>query len=411
MPRTRRRKSQVLPPPSEVPRRRSRWSSERSSRKRPPVSGLLPPKSRRLSVIEDDSEGHLLYSPGDILQSRYRIVSTLGEGTFGKVLKVQELNNTGSSHSSSSSSSHLLALKVIRNVRKYREAARLEINVLQKLLKYDPGGAYRVVRLSDWFDFHGHICLAFPVLGSSVFDFLKDNNYEPYPLEHVRTMGYQLSSAVAFLHDHRLTHTDLKPENILFKDSEFSISYDATRKRDIRRLLNPDIILIDFGSATFDHEHHSTVVSTRHYRAPEVILELGWGHPCDAWSVGCILFELATGNTLFQTHSNREHLAMMERILGGLPRRMGLHSRHASKYFTSEGALDWDERSSGGRYVRENTLPLNRALPGPVWEDCFDLIGKLLIYEPHKRLPLSEAAWHSFFAPLKRSGSSSSISR
>ena len=33
-----------------------------------------------------------------------------------------------------------------------------------------------------------------------------------------------------------------------------------------------DIRLIDFGSATFDHEHHSTVVSTRHYRAPEVLL-------------------------------------------------------------------------------------------------------------------------------------------
>ena len=35
-----------------------------------------------------------------------------------------------------------------------------------------------------------------------------------------------------------------------------------------------DIRLIDFGSATFDHEHHSTIVSTRHYRAPEVILGL-----------------------------------------------------------------------------------------------------------------------------------------
>ena len=50
--------------------------------------------------------------------------------------------------------------------------------------------------------------------------------------------------------------------------------------------------LIDFGSATFDWEHHSTVVSTRHYRAPEVILELGWAQPCDVWSIGCIVFEL-----------------------------------------------------------------------------------------------------------------------
>ena len=50
--------------------------------------------------------------------------------------------------------------------------------------------------------------------------------------------------------------------------------------------------LIDFGSATFDWEHHSSVVSTRHYRPPEVILELGWSQPCDVWSIGCIVFEL-----------------------------------------------------------------------------------------------------------------------
>lgn len=40
----------------------------------------------------------------------------------------------------------------------------------------------------------------------------------------------------------------------------------------MRVLRKSDMRLIDFGSATFDHEHHSTVVSTRHYRAPEVVL-------------------------------------------------------------------------------------------------------------------------------------------
>ena len=48
-------------------------------------------------------------------------------------------------------------------------------------------------------------------------------------------------------------------------------------------------------------------------------LELGWSQPCDVWSVGCIMFELYLGFTLFQTHDNREHLAMMEKILGPIP--------------------------------------------------------------------------------------------
>lgn len=115
-------------------------------------------------------------------------------------------------------------------------------------------------------------------------------------------MGYQLCYAVKFLHDNKLTHTDLKPENILFVDSDYDVIYNAKKvslrhyvyqqlgrknvlvvsfysmifsffqRKDVRRVKRTDIRLIDFGSATFDHEHHSSIVSTRHYRAPEVIL-------------------------------------------------------------------------------------------------------------------------------------------
>ena len=102
----------------------------------------------------------------------------------------------------------------------------------------------------------GHMCIAFEMLGSSVFDFLKDNNYVPYPLEHVRLMAFHLCYAVKFMHENRLTHTDLKPENILFYDSSYDILYDCVKKQDFRYVKNPEIRLIDFGSATFDHEHH-----------------------------------------------------------------------------------------------------------------------------------------------------------
>lgn len=57
----------------------------------------------------------------------------------------------------------------------------------------------------------------------------KDNNYQPYSLDQVRHIGYQLSYAVRFLHDNKLTHTDLKPENILFVDSDFDISYNPKK--------------------------------------------------------------------------------------------------------------------------------------------------------------------------------------
>ena len=45
----------------------------------------------------------------------------------------------------------------------------------------------------NWFDYCGHICIVFELLGTSVFDFMKDNEYHPYPLEQVRHMAYQVS--------------------------------------------------------------------------------------------------------------------------------------------------------------------------------------------------------------------------
>lgn len=342
--------------------------------------------SRCFSSIKDDDDGHLIYHQGDMLHSRYVINTLLGEGTFGKVLDCYDRK-----------SNTYVAVKVIKNVEKYREAAKLEIKVLEKIQQRDRNGRSLCIVLLDWFNHHGHMCLVFEKMGLSVFDFMKDNNYEPYPLEQVRDISYQLLVSVKFLHDMKLSHTDLKPENMLFVNSDCNVSYNPRQKRDEREVKNSDMRLIDFGSATFDHEHHSTVVSTRHYRAPEVILELGWSYPCDMWSVGCIMFELYTGFTLFQTHENREHLAMMERILGPMPSHMTKKTRK-TKYFY-KGKLDWDERSSAGRYVRENCKALKKYKrgDGETHELFFNLIEHLLEYEPDRRLSAKEAICHPFF--------------
>ena len=138
---------------------------------------------------------------------------------------------------------------------------------------------------------------------------------------HLRPLTYLV------LHDLNLIHTDLKPENILLVSNAYqTFTYNRTipssshatarNARQRRVLLDGEIRLIDFGSATFDDEYHSSVVSTRHYRAPEIILNLGWSFPCDIWSIGCILVEFFTGDALFQTHDNLEHLAMMESVIG-----------------------------------------------------------------------------------------------
>jgi len=342
----------------------------------------------KVCPIQDDEDGHLSYKLGDIIENetqRYKILATLGEGTFGKVVKVKELNTD-----------QVLALKIIKNVDKYREAAKLEVNVLEKLQEKDPQGKHLCAKMTSWFNYWGHMCLIFELLGLSVFDFLKENNYHPYPLEQVRHIIYQLCHSVKFLHECRLTHTDLKPENILFTSSDWEISYNARKRKDVRKVKSTEVRLIDFGSATFDWEHHSKVVSTRHYRAPEVILELGWSQPCDVWSIGCIMFELYLGFTLFQTHDNREHLAMMEKILGPFPGSMSRRTK--TKYFQA-GKLVWDEHSSAGKYVRENCKSLKKYQQSDQeeHEQLFGLIQAMLTYDPAERIGLDQVLRHPFF--------------
>lgn len=134
--------------------------------------------------------------------------------------------------------------------------------------------------------------------------------------------------------------------------------------RQRRVLLDSEIRLIDFGSATFDDEYHSSVVSTRHYRAPEIILQLGWSFPCDIWSIGCIIVEFFTGDALFQTHDNLEHLAMMEAVCNGkieakLVKQVMLNGRgnsqnSASKFF-NRGKLDYpntETSKASKKYVK-----------------------------------------------------------
>ncbi|KAI3435152.1 Protein kinase domain-containing protein [Psidium guajava] len=348
---------------------------------------------------DDDKDGHYMFAVGDNLTSRYKINRKVGEGTFGQVLECWDRE-----------AKEMVAIKVVRSIKKYREAAMIEIDVLQLLGRYDRTGS-RCVQIRDWFDYRNHICIVFEMLGPSLFDFLRKNSYRPFPVDLVRELGRQLLECVAFMHDMRLIHTDLKPENILFVSAEYVKvpDYKASSRSPkegnyYKRLPKSSAIkVIDFGSTAYGHRSHNYIVSTRHYRAPEVILGLGWSYPCDIWSVGCILVELCSGEALFQTHENLEHLAMMEKVLGLLPQHLLKRAdRHAEKY-VKRGRLDWPEGATSRDSIRA-VLKLPR-LQNLIMQhvdhsagDLIDLVQGLLRYEPSERLTAHEALRHPFFS-------------
>lgn len=244
------------------------------------------------------------------------------------------------------------------------------------------------------------MCIVTELLDESIFDFLKSNQFAPFPNNHIQHFAKQLFTSVAFLHDLDLIHTDLKPENILlFSNESRNGAYYSQARGAIKQfkiLLNTELRLIDFGSATFQDEYHSNVVSTRHYRAPEIILGMGWSFPCDIWSIGCILVEFFTGEALYQTHDNLEHLAMMELVCGRIDGKIIRQcSKVAQKMFRPTGRLDYPNRDTtkdSRRFVK-SMKSLGEIFP-PVcaFHNTFaDLLQRIFTYAPEDRITARDA--------------------
>ncbi|KAF2860163.1 serine/threonine protein kinase [Piedraia hortae CBS 480.64] len=361
----------------------------------------------------DDEEGHYIVHERSTIGGKFTIVKLLGQGTFGKVVEAVD-----------SRTRDKVAIKIIRSVQKYRDASRIELRVLQTIRAADEHNRNRCIQLRECFDYRGHICIVTPLLGLSVFDFLKQGGFVPFPGSHIQAFARQLLGSIAFLHDLNLIHTDLKPENILLLSHEYqaftynrnipSSSTLSNRSAKFRRvLMSPHINLIDFGSATFDDEYHSSVVSTRHYRAPEIIMGIGWTFPIDLWSLGCILVECWTGDALFQTHDCYEHLAMMEAVIGepidrSLIRQVNRGGRRAdansAARFFKNGQLSYpaaETPKQSKKYVRamkrlEEIIP-----PTSTFNTLFlDLLRRIFVFDPKRRITAREALKHPWFQEL-----------
>ncbi|KAI9312900.1 kinase-like domain-containing protein [Dichotomocladium elegans] len=272
-----------------------------------------------------DKDGHLIFHANCLLQDRYKTLSVIGKGTFGQVFKCRDtVQNT------------LCAVKVVRALRKYYDASQIEVRVLECLKQHDPSNQYQCIQLRATFQHDGHVCIVFDLLQLSLFDYMKLNAFAPFPLHQIRDIAYQLLKSLTFLHGRKLIHTDLKPENIMLSSVASKQEYYLHPQGELekRRVLkDTSVQLIDFGSATFENEFHSSVVSTRHYRAPEIILGLGWSFPCDIWSLGCVLYELYTGETLFQARKDDSHLLLMEATIGPLPAHLLVGARSVPPAF------------------------------------------------------------------------------
>lgn len=110
-----------------------------------------------------------------------------------------------------------LALKMVRNEKRFHRQAQEEIRILEHLHKQDRNGTMNVVHMLENFTFRNHICMTFELLSMNLYELIKRNKFQGFSLPLVRKFAHSILQCLEALSRHRIIHCDLKPENILLK--------------------------------------------------------------------------------------------------------------------------------------------------------------------------------------------------
>ncbi|XP_050295011.1 serine/threonine-protein kinase dyf-5-like isoform X2 [Anthonomus grandis grandis] len=216
--------------------------------------------------------------------NRYTILHQLGDGTYGSVVLGQR-KDTGEK---------VAIKKMKRKYYSWDEAMNLrEVKSLKKLHHSNVVKLKEVIRENDVLYF------VFEYMQENLYQLIKDRRV-PYPEATVRNMLYQILQGLAFIHRHGFFHRDLKPENILCSGPDLVKIADFGLVREIR-----------------SRPPYTDYVSTRWYRAPEVLLHsTTYSSPIDLWAVGCIAAEVYTYRPLFPGTTETDQLYKICAVMG-----------------------------------------------------------------------------------------------
>jgi dual specificity tyrosine-phosphorylation-regulated kinase 1 len=318
---------------------------------------------------------------------RYEVRGLLGKGSFGQVVEAWDKEEKCK-----------VAVKIIKNKPAFREQADIEIRLLKLVGDKDPLDQHHMVRMIRHFEHKSHLCLVFELLSYNLYDLIRNTNFRGVSLNLVRKFAIQILQSLQFLatDDVSVIHCDLKPENILLRNPKRTA-----------------IKLIDFGSSCHIGKTMYPYIQSRFYRSPEVLLGLPYNQAIDMWSLGCILYELHTGDPIFNGVSERDQVYKLTELLGIPPIAMLEKGRKAANFFRKLPDGTYERLPSKRTYVPVSAKRLPQMLgsstggpggrrlqePGHTREDYLqfeDLLQKMWAYDPTQRITPEAALMHDF---------------
>lgn len=297
------------------------------------------------------SAGLLSTTPTEL----YHILSQVGEGTFGKVYKAQNIITRKN-----------VALKRIRMETEkdgFPVTAMREIKLLQSLRHEN------VVRLYEMMVSNGSVYMVFEYMDHDLTGILSQTQFK-FTNAHLKSLCEQMLAGLAYLHRKGVIHRDIKGSNILVNN-------------------RGELKLADFGLARFYYKRrmadYTNRVITLWYRPPELLLGATvYGPEVDMWSAGCIMLELFTTKPVFQGNDEIHQLSVIYKILGTpTPERwQGVTELPWYELVTPTPNLTNHFRDYFSKWMTPAAL---------------DLAEELLSYDPAKRISASQALQHAYF--------------
>ncbi|XP_029305556.1 serine/threonine-protein kinase ICK-like [Cottoperca gobio] len=283
--------------------------------------------------------------------NRYTTIRQLGDGTYGSVILGRSLE-----------SGELVAIKKMkRKFYSWEECMNLrEVKSLKKL------NHANVIKLKEVIRENDHLYFIFEYMKENLYQLMKDRT-RLFPESAVRNIMFQILQGLAFIHKHGFFHRDMKPENLLCMGPELVKIADFGLAREIR-----------------SRPPYTDYVSTRWYRAPEVLLRsTSYSSPIDQWAIGCIMAELYTLRPLFPGSSEVDTIFKVCQVLG-TPKKN-----------------DWPEGyhlASAMNFRWPQCVPSNlKTLIPNASPEAIHLMTDLLQWDPKKRPASAQTLRYSYF--------------